>query len=193
MPGRAEAPVALCPRGCVPPTQAPPFLLQHKMAAEVDFGDSELFQQLDEGEELPPLPRRPSLEEEEEEDDEEEEEEKKEEDDEEKKEDDEDEKEEEEEEEVAVGERPDRTLEELYKRLRDREETVRLLQEENILRREAGPAQGRARRGRFCRRFPSGPACAPTRLGHEGRRLFPPPGSPVRPGPVWMSGKARSV
>ncbi|KAM9526520.1 zinc finger CCHC domain-containing protein 8 isoform 2-T2 [Guaruba guarouba] len=40
--------------------------------------------------------------------------------------------EEEDEEEVAVvGERPDKTLEELYKRLRDREETVRLLREEN--------------------------------------------------------------
>ncbi|XP_065548603.1 zinc finger CCHC domain-containing protein 8 isoform X2 [Lathamus discolor] len=105
------------------------------MAAEVDFGDSELFQQLDEGEGPPLLPPRPSLEEEEEEEEEKEEEEEEEggEEEEEEKEDEGKEEDEDEQEEVAaaVGERPDKTLEDLYKRLRDREETVRLLREEN--------------------------------------------------------------
>lgn len=91
-----------------PPPQAPPFLLQLKMAAEVDFGDRELFEQLEE-EDRPPPPPRLSCEEEE--------------------------------------EGPDKALEELYARLRDREETVRRLRAENILTGEAGPAPGRAQRG----------------------------------------------
>ncbi|KAM6052380.1 zinc finger CCHC domain-containing protein 8 isoform 1-T1 [Chlamydotis macqueenii] len=62
------------------------------MAAEVDFGDRELFEQLEE-EEGPPPPPRLRMEEEE--------------------------------------ERPEKALEELYARLRDREETVRRLRAEN--------------------------------------------------------------
>ncbi|XP_059683511.1 zinc finger CCHC domain-containing protein 8 isoform X3 [Gavia stellata] len=62
------------------------------MAAEVDFGDRELFQQLEE-EDGPPPPPRLSFEEEE--------------------------------------ERPEKALEDLYARLRDREETVRRLRAEN--------------------------------------------------------------
>ncbi|XP_050762511.1 zinc finger CCHC domain-containing protein 8 isoform X2 [Gymnogyps californianus] len=62
------------------------------MAAEVDFGDRELFEQLEQEDGLPPPPRL-SFEEEE--------------------------------------ERPEKALEELYARLRDREETVRRLRAEN--------------------------------------------------------------
>ncbi|KAM6193684.1 zinc finger CCHC domain-containing protein 8 isoform 2-T2 [Sarcoramphus papa] len=62
------------------------------MAAEVDFGDRELFEQLEQ-EDGPPPPPRLSFEEEE--------------------------------------ERPEKALEELYARLRDREETVRRLRAEN--------------------------------------------------------------
>ncbi|XP_030356656.1 zinc finger CCHC domain-containing protein 8 isoform X2 [Strigops habroptila] len=106
------------------------------MAAGVDFGDSELFQQLDEGEGPPPLPPRLSLEEEEEEEEKEEEEQEKEEEEEleeEKEEEYEEEYEEKEEEEAEeeAAERPDKALEDLYERLRNREETVRRLRAEN--------------------------------------------------------------
>lgn len=54
------------PRQLPPPSPlAPPFLLQLKMAAEVDFGDRELFEQLEEKDGPPPPPRL-SFEEEEE-------------------------------------------------------------------------------------------------------------------------------
>lgn len=56
-PLRAAAPPALCPRGSSPAPPAPPFLLQLKMAAEVDFGDRELFEQLEEEDGPPPPPR----------------------------------------------------------------------------------------------------------------------------------------